>query len=102
MKVLLLSGLFYLMAGMPGNTDCDNIRLDLNIIHTTENKTNGKIEVEIVNGLAPYEFYLFGSGTNNNKIKVKKSELKDLAAGEYLLVVQDKTSCRVTKKIVIR
>ena len=59
MKILLFSGLLFISTLVTEKSDCDSIQLDLGITHTSEGKNNGKIEVTVEKGRAPFTVYLF-------------------------------------------
>jgi hypothetical protein len=102
MKVLLLSGLLFISTLNSEKSICDNIQLELSITNTTEGRDNGKIEVEVVKGKAPYKVFLFASKPKVNLVNIKIKDLKNLPAAEYLLIVQDQSNCRVQQTVIIK
>ena len=103
MKILLFSGLLFISTLVTEKSDCDSIQLDLGITHTSEGKNNGKIEVTVEKGRAPFTVYLFAAKREDNLEDVKFKDLKDLKRGDYILVVQDKDNkCTFNQKITIR
>jgi len=102
MKILLISGLLNLWAFLPGGINCDNLKLDISLTHTTNGKANGKIEVVVQRGAGPFKVFLFASKREDNLEDVKFKDLKDLKSGEYILVVQDKESnCTFKQNVII-
>lgn len=103
MKVLVFSGLILISTFFSGMSDCDNIQLELKVTHTSEGKSNGRIEVIVEKGKAPFSVYLFAPNRKDNLEDVTLKDLKDLKAGEYILVVQDKDrKCNFNQNITIR
>jgi hypothetical protein len=101
MKLLLLSGLLFFSTYLPGDETCTNLKINVSVIHSTNNLSNGRIEVDVEKGQPPYKVYLFAEKPKNNLLDVKFRDLKDLAAGDYILVVQDKEGCNVKENIVV-
>ena len=102
MKVLLLSGLLFISTLTSEKSNCDNIQLDITITHSSQGSNNGKIEVEVKKGKAPFRAYLFADDKSNNLHDVALDELVSLSAGSYILVIQDANNCSVHKKIKLK
>lgn len=92
MKVLLLSGLLLISSYLSETSDCDSIQLVLDINHTTDGRNNGKINVTVEKGEAPFKIYLFADRRSDNLLDVKFKDLKNLKPGDYIIVVQDSGS----------
>jgi len=102
MKVLLFSGLLLVSTLFPAVTDCDSIQLDLQVTHTSDGNNDGKIEVSVEKGQAPFKVYLFADKRSDNLLDVKFKDLKNLKAGNYLLLVQDSGGeCTYRQNVII-
>ena len=102
MKLLIISGLFFVSALMPDNPVCDNLKFKTKITHTTAGVSNGEIVISIVKGKSPYKVFLFADKLENNLLDVGLDDLKNLAAGKYILVVQDAADCTKQEKLVLK
>ena len=89
MKVLLFSGLLLVSTLFPTVTDCDSIQLDVQVTHTSEGKNDGRIAVTVEKGRPPFKVFLFADKRADNLLDVKFKDLKNLKAGDYMLLVQD-------------
>ena len=102
MKLILVSVLFFISASMPGNSDCDTLKLSLTITHTSDGKSNGKIEVVVEQGKTPFKVNLFAEKRENNKLDVNFSDLENLPSGKFILIVQDEGKCTFQQEFTIK
>ncbi len=72
---------------------CEEIEVKLDITHTTENQSNGKIVMNFKKTNTSYTSFLLAGEEKNNRLNVKDNEISDLGKGEYNLYIQDKNGC---------
>jgi len=80
---------------------CDGLKFEIEIIHTTSNLNNGIIEVTVIKSNSKVRVFLYGDLKSKNRLDVKPSELTQLAAGTYLLVIRDDKCNKIKRDIVI-
>lgn len=102
MKLLIISALLIFSALSPENLDCDNLKIKTQITHTSAGEKNGEISISVVKGKAPYRVSLFSENKKDNLLEVGLDDLKNLAAGKYILVVQDDADCAITEKLTLK
>ena len=107
MKVFVGSLLLvFFMAARPAPVpDCDGLQYKLTITHTSNGENNGRIEVEIIKSSSRVRAYLYikkGNQRKNSKEDVSVDELTGLAAGHYVLILQDAKCSAVEHDLVIK
>jgi len=102
MKLILVSALFFISASLPGNSDCDSLKIKANITNTSNNQANGAISVEVVNGKPPYKVFLFADKRKDNRLDVGIDDLVDLPAGKYILVIQEGGGCAIQENLTVK
>jgi hypothetical protein len=102
MKIVLVGVLVIFTSFLPREQECDQLKFDINIVHTTDGQDNGKIEVSNINSPSQVKAFLYGNGKNKNKLDVKIENLEKLGVGTYTLILQNKKCSTVTRDIIIR
>ncbi len=104
MKFLLVSLLisFSYFNSQPESLDCDDLKFNIEVIHTSNGLDNGIIDVTITKSTSKVKVYLYSEGKSANKLNIKLDDLKKLKAGTYMLVLQNDNCYAVKRDIVIR
>ena len=102
MKVVLVSVLVVFSSFLPNEQECDQLKFEINIVHTTDGRDNGKIEVSNIDSPSQVKAFLYGNGKNKNKLDVKIEKLVKLGSGTYTLVLQNNKCSAVKRDIIVR
>jgi hypothetical protein len=80
----------------------NNLKINISFSKASNNKANGNIHIQIINGMAPFKVVLY-STSHSTKDYVFENEIKisDLESGEYLIVVNDNTNAFVSENITL-
>jgi hypothetical protein len=102
MKVLFVSVLFISSFMMPGELPCDGLKIETNITNTSNGENDGQISVTVVKGKAPYKVFLFAEKRENNRLDIKIKDLRKLASGKYILIIQDAGGCTTQETVFVK
>ena len=102
MKLFLVGLILFASSFSLQNETCDDIKYEIEIIHTSNGLDNGQIEVNILSSSSKVKANLFGKDPSLNKIDVEIDELNNLSAGTYVLVLQNDQCSTVKSDIVIK
>ncbi len=102
MKIAFVSVLVVLTSFLPKEQECDQLKFDINIVHTSDGLNNGKIEVSNVDSPSPVRAFLYGNGKDKNLLDVKIEKLIALKAGTYILILQNKKCSTVKRDIIVK
>ena len=102
MKLIFVSVLLAMVSLLSKEEQCDTLKFDLEITHTTDGLDNGKIEVTILESPSRVKAFLYGDKKNKNRLDVKIDKLVKLQAGTYVLVLQNKECSSVKNNIIIK
>ena len=101
MRLFLVGLVFFSSTMLIGAPPC-NLEIKTSITHTSDAKDNGKIDVTIIKGEAPYKVFLFAEKRKDNRQDIKFKDLNDLASGRYILIIQDAGGCTVQETLNIK
>ncbi len=80
--------------------DCQQLRLKATAQHPTErHRTDGHLHLLPVGGQPPYRYYLSEARPAGRNQMSAHATFADLAAGSYLVVVEDSRGCMVSQSI---
>ena len=102
MKIVLIGVLVVFTSFLPKEQECDQLKFEVNIVHTTDGRDNGKIEISNIDSPSEVRAFLYGNGKNNNVLDVKIEKLVKLGAGSYTLILQNKKCSAVKRNIIVR
>jgi len=102
MKLFFISILLAITSLTSIEEQCDTLKFDLEITHTTGGHDNGKIEVIILASHSGVKAFLYGDKKSKNLLDVKINKLDNLQAGTYLLILQDNECSSVKRDIIIK
>ena len=90
LKPLVIIFFFIHFFYLPGYGQCKKFSAEAKVIHTTNDDTNGAIEIEI-RSISPNDLTvnLFGP-RRKNRLGLSEFVIRDLEKGDYLLVVSPK------------
>lgn len=81
-------------------TNCDSLKIDAIIQHTSNGNNNGNVNVTISGGVEPYRITWVGQKRNKGIENSEIGNQSSLSKGEHLLVVMEAANC--IKKIEIK
>ncbi len=102
MKVFIFSLLLVISSFTYERQDCDQLKFEVNITHSSDGLNNGIIEVVELKSTSKVKAFLYGDKKSKNRLDVKIDKLNNLEAGKYLLVLQNKDCSSVKKDIIIQ
>ena len=102
MKIVFASVLVVIASFLPKEQECDQLKFDVNVVHTTEGLDNGKIEVINIDSPSKVRAFLYGDKRDKNRLDVKVEKLDKLKAGTYILILQNKKCSSVKRDIVVK
>ena len=101
MKFIFISLLISFSSFNPPVDNCDDLKFEVKVTHTTNGLDNGIIDVTVTKGSSNLDVFLYGDIRSKNKLKVKIDELKNLASGTYILILQNDKCSTVKRDILI-
>jgi len=102
MKIVFASVLVVLASFIPKEQECDQLKFDINVVHTTNGLDNGKIEVVNIDSPSKVRAFLYGDKRDKNRLDVKVEKLDKLKAGTYILILQNKKCSSVKRDIIVK
>jgi hypothetical protein len=102
MKLFFISVLLMGMSFLTNNEECDQLKFDINIVHTTSGLANGIIEVSVIKSASKVRAFLYGDKKSKNRLNVRIDKLNKLQAGTYLLVLQNNDCSTVKRNLVVK
>jgi hypothetical protein len=100
MKLFFISVLLMGMSFLPKEEECDQLKFDTSIVHTTNGLDNGTIEIAIIKSSSKVRAFLYGDKKSKNRLDVRIDKLNKLPAGTYLLILQN-NECSATKRNLV-
>ena len=101
MKIVFVSVLVVIASFLPKEQECDQLKFDINVVHTTGGLDNGKIEVTNIESPSKVRAFLYGD-KRENRLDVKVEKLDKLKSGTYILILQNKKCSTVKRDIVVK
>lgn len=102
MKIFFVGVLIFTSSILAGQPPCEGLKFEIKVTNTSQSLDNGKIEVTIIKSAAGVKAYLYGDSKSKNRLNVKINKLTHLAAGKYILVLQDEKCSTVQRDIIIK
>lgn len=106
MRLFLVSWLIFFLPGFRqiDQTPCHDLQYEVAVHHTTQGQANGWLEVKIIKSSSRVKAFLYRQKGSHqyDKHGVKPDELTGLAAGKYILVLQNKQCTVHQEDIEIR
>ena len=102
MKIVIASVLVVIASFLPKEQECDQLKFDINVVHTTDGLDNGKIEVINIDSPSKVRAFLYGDNKGKNRLDVKIEKLDKLQAGTYILILQNKECSAVKRDIIVK
>ena len=102
MKIVFASVLVIIASFLPKEQECDELKFEINVVHTTEGHENGQIEVINIDSPSKVRAFLYGDKRDKNRLDVKVEKLDKLKAGTYVLILQNKNCSSVKRDIIVK
>ena len=102
MKIVFASVLVIIASFLPKEQECDELKFEINVVHTTDGLENGKIEVIDIDSPSKVRAFLYGDKRDKNRLDVKAEKLDKLKAGTYVLILQNKNCSSVKRDIIVK
>jgi hypothetical protein len=80
---------------------CDNFKISADITDTSNGRNNGKIEVKVEGGKAPYKYSYFGPD-RVKELETNNPKIQNLKKGKYIVIVADSENCNKHLEIFIK
>ncbi|MGK7388835.1 MAG: hypothetical protein ACNS60_00725 [Candidatus Cyclobacteriaceae bacterium M2_1C_046] len=96
--VSLVYGLFMATPAPP----CNDLKVEVEVTHTTDGLSNGSVKVKVEGGKAPYLYIYFNTKGKPISYEYTESSIKDLKSGTYFCTIYDKNDCQIKKEIKIK
>ena len=81
--------------------DCDRIKIETEVTHTSGNADNGVINLNIQGVSGKYKIHLIGDSPGKNQLNLKVNQINNLSSGVYDIVLQDPEGCTKAIKVSI-
>ena len=102
MKIVFASVLVAILSFIPKEQECDQLKFDIHVVHTSSGLDNGKIEVSKIDSPSKVRAFLYGDNKSKNRLDVKVEKLIKLPAGTYILILQNSQCSSVTHDIIVK
>ena len=102
MKIVFVSVLLFLASFISKEQECDQLKFEINVVHTSDGLDNGKIEVTNIDSPSKVRAFLYGDKREKNKLDVKVEKLEKLKPGTYILILQNKKCSSVKRDIIVK
>lgn len=84
------------------NIKHNNLKINISFSKATNNKANGNIQIQIINGVSPFKVIVYSTSHQTKEyIFEKEIKISELDSGEYLIVVNDNTNAFVSENITL-
>lgn len=80
---------------------CDDLKVEVEVTHTTDGLNNGSVEVEVIGGTAPYTYIFLDDNRNPITEVTSSNKVEGLSKGEMKYIVRDKKDCFVSDDLII-
>lgn len=103
MKIaVILASLFYGVFAATPEPPCDDLKVEVEVTHTSEGLNNGMIRLNAEGGAKPYTYIFLDEDFNPITTKTTEPEIKKLSRGKVKFIVRDENDCFQSKDIIIK
>ena len=81
--------------------DCDRVKINADVIHTTDQQNNGSITLNLEGVSGKHKIHVIGGSQNQNQLNLKTDQINNLSSGVYDIVVQDPKGCTKSIKVIV-